>query len=152
MSGIDLVQAAIDRLEAQVSDLKSVEDAAELSELIRRNILPTRTPAAFVLPLGQEAQPSRSGTGRLHQQVQETLGVVLVYRHAGDKTGGKGRAGLVPVREAVRGALMGWQPHGDYTPLEARRTALQGLAAGAVILQMDFATAWIATAAVVPAA
>lgn len=140
---IDLVAAVTDRLKLQVADLQDrVEGAAELAALVQQNKLPQRTPAAFVLPLAQDGGPNDAATGGHRQRVLETVGVVVVVRHAGDATGRKQIAEFVPVLNAVRDSLAGWLPDASYDVFEFLRGRLVGLAGGAALQQLDFRTAW----------
>lgn len=139
---LDLVDLVIHRLADQVPDLAGAEDALQLADLLERGILPQRFPHAFVLPVGDDAEPNLIATGAVRQRVTETIAVLLVHKHAGEKTGGRVRAALEPLKQAVRAALMGWVPDPDYTPFELVRARLVGLAGGAAFLQLDFRTAW----------
>jgi hypothetical protein len=140
---IDLVEAVAQHLREAVPEFGGrVQDAAELAVLIERGILPQVTPAAFVLPLGEDAEPSAVATMFIRQRITEQVAVLLVFRHAGDVTGGRGRAGLEPLKGMTRNALVGWPPHPLLDPIEYRRGRLQGLRGGAVFYQMDFVTRW----------
>lgn len=139
---IDLVDAVIHRLGGEVSDLAGAEDALQLADLLERGVLPQRFPHAFVLPVGDDAEANVILTGAVRQRVVETVGVLLIDKHAGERTGGKVRAALEPIKAEVREALVGWAPDPDYSPLELVRTRLVGLAGGAAFVQLDFRTAW----------
>lgn len=139
---IDLVQSTVARLQAEVPALRRVEGAAELAALVSAGQLPQQTPAAYVLPLGDDAEANRSATVGVNQRVTEQLGVVLIDRHAGSRHGEEARADLVPLIQACRAALIGWQPDGSYSALEYRRGRLVALVTGSVVYQLDFSTRW----------
>lgn len=142
MTALNLVALVIDRLQAEVPELLDVAGAAELSALVQAQALPQRMPAAFVLPLGEDAEPNSIGTGALRQRVTERVGIVILARHAGDSRGGKAVDAVVPLRGAVRDALVGWQPDASCDPFELVRSRLQGLTAGTVFVQVDILTRW----------
>lgn len=135
-----IVDAIIARLESQVPDLRQVEGAAELSEMIERGLLPHRTPAAYVLPLGDDAEDNALGVNAMSQRLTEIVGIVLVVRVAGDARGNRRRQALEPLIEDVRDALLGWVPLPDHDPLEYQRGRLQGMQRAALIHQLDFRT------------
>lgn len=140
---IDLVDAVAARLKVQVADLNDrVEGAAELAALVDKGKLPQRSPSAFVLPLAQDGQANAAATGGHRQKVLEAIGVVVVVRHAGDATGRHQIAAFVPLLNAVRDALAGWEPDSSYEAFDFLRGRLVGLAGGAALQQLDFRTAW----------
>ena len=137
----DLVALVIARLDAEVPALRSVAGAVDFAELVERGQRPQRLPAAFVMWLGDDAERNELlGTGDRVQALTETIGVVLVHQDRGDATGDKAREKLVPLVDAVRGALAGWAPSADHDAIDYRRGRLQGLTAGAVWQQLDFET------------
>jgi hypothetical protein len=145
---IDLAQAVIDRLTAEVAALKGVEGALELADLLGRNILPPQFPHAFILSVGEDAESGNILTGLLSQRVVETIGVLIVDKRAGDRSGDRTRAGLEPLKTSVRVALAGWQPGAGYGPFEEARARLVGIAGGAGFMQIDFRTDWLIRAAI----
>ncbi len=137
-----VVQDVIDRLKAEVTALHGrVEGAAELAALLHRGQGPQRMPAAFVLPLGEDADPN--GHANIHsQRITEAVGVIVVERHAGDATGGEVLDRIAPLLTAVRAALAGWTPASAETVVDYVRSRLVGLKAGAVFIQQSYATAY----------
>lgn len=134
-----LVAAVKARLEAEVGGLaKRVQEAAELSELVRRNQLPQATPAAFVLPLGLRGGGADAATGSFRQAVDETVGVLLVVRSAGDATGARSLPAIDALIEETVGALAGWAPDDQIGVFRVARGALVSLREGAIIYQLDF--------------
>lgn len=135
----ELTDLVIGRLRAQVPALVTIAGAVDFADLVDRGQRPQRLPAAFVLPLGEEATPGELlGTEDWMQERTETIGVVLIHQDRGDATGNAARQKLGSLTAIVRQALAGWQAAGDVGPLHYRRTRLQGLVAGAVWQQLDF--------------
>ncbi|EKE78431.1 phage tail terminator protein [Oceanibaculum indicum] len=143
MSGADLVDSVTTRLRAEVTDLRSVEGAAELSELLGKKIMPARLPAAFVLPLGDDAGGDAYATGLMSQQVTETVAVLVIDKVSGDARGGKSWSrGIVPLKHSVFDALHNWKPGESNDPLQYRRGRLVAVNAAGVFYQLDFQSAW----------
>lgn len=137
--GDDLPALVAEHLATQVPALASVAGAVDFAELVERGQRPQRLPAAFVLPLGDDAPPGDLiGTGDWLQLVEERIAVVLVHQDRGDAKGDRARARLVPLARTVRAALAGWQPTPEHGPFHYVRSRLQGLTAGAVWQQLDF--------------
>lgn len=138
-----LVDQVATRLRDQVAALKSVGLAAELARLVEKGVVPQRLPAAFVLPIGDDAAPNILAAGGHRQNVTETVGVILIDRVAGDATGGKTLGDIEPVRAAIRAAIAGWEPTAPGAePFDYRRGRLHGVF-GAVFYQLDFSTTWL---------
>jgi hypothetical protein len=138
-----VVNAVIGRLSATVEELhQRVEDVVDLAELVKANILPKAMPAAWVLPIGEDAEPAADMAGGFRQRVAETVGVVLVHRVAGDATGKKSRLAVDLLADEVKTALIAWAPVDGIDPFEYRRARLLAMNAGAVFLQVDFLTRW----------
>lgn len=142
----DPVQLVIDRLGAQVAAFAGIEGALELADLMGRKILPQRFPWAFVLEVGEDAEPNALAVNALRQRVVQTVGVLIVHKFAGSHAGAETRAALGPVRQAVRDALINWEPTQDFTPMELVRGRLVGMAGGAAFYQQDFRTDWFVRA------
>ncbi|WP_374653119.1 hypothetical protein [Dongia sp.] len=142
MSAI-VMENIIARLKAQVTALHGrVEDAGELARLIAAGTAPRQVPAGFVVPIGEDAEPAVDMSGTLRQRVTETIGIVLVNSVAGDASGAKSRAPLDLINDAVKTALVGWEPAPGCDLIEFRRSRLVGLQAGAVFIQTDVLTRW----------
>lgn len=139
---MSLVTDVIARLESQVPALIKVEGAAELSLLIDKGKLPPRTPAAFVLWLGEDAAPVATVTGVHRQQVTTVIGVVLVESVAGDATGARAYEEAAPLRDAVTDALAGWPPGTGFEPCAYRRGRFVGMPQGKLMIQVDVSTTW----------
>ena len=87
--------------------LKRVYGAQELAALATA---PAQLPAQFVIPLGEEASPSRH-QGVHHQAVATTFGVVTLVSGA-SRSEDRIAEELAEQRELVEAALAGWQPPG----------------------------------------
>lgn len=135
----DLAALVAERLRARLPELIGVGGAVDFAELVERGQRPQRLPAAFVLSLGDDAQPGDLiGTEDWLQQVEERVAVVLVHQDRGDAGGDKAREKLVPLAGRVRAEIAGWHPGPEYGPCHYLRSRLHGLAAGAVWQQLDF--------------
>ena len=135
----DLAGLVADRLRARLPDLISVGGAVDFAELVERGQRPQRLPAAFVLSLGDDAQPGDLlGTEDWLQQVEERIAIVLVHQDRGDPNGEKARGRLVPLTRRVRAEVAGWHPGPRHGPCHYLRARLYGLTAGAVWQQLDF--------------
>ena len=145
MSAI-VVNGVVERLKAAAPSLGGrVGFVADLSALIAAGNLPARSPAAYVLALGESAGEGAAMVGAQRQRVDETIGVVLVHAVHGDgATGAKSQSVIDAVADEVRQALLGWSPDDDvFAPVEYRRLRPLGLEKGAVVLQLEFATWWL---------
>jgi hypothetical protein len=142
---IDLVGVVAARLKAQVTALQNrVDDAAELAVLIQQKRLPQRVPAAFVLPIGEDAEPAGDHTGLSVQRITDVVAIVLMERKQGDASGAEALAKTVPLRDQVRDAIAGWSPNASpyYEPMQFRRGRMVTMNEGAVFYQLDFSTRW----------
>lgn len=111
------------RLDAQVAALKQIGGAAEYEAASAT--APNATPAAFVIPLGEDPRPS-SGANFIRQQIRVSLGVVLAVRNVADAKGEAAQADLATLRPAVQTALLGWSPT-NAEPLERGAGRLLGM-------------------------
>lgn len=128
------------RIEARVADLAGrVQQAAELSELVRRKALPQASPFAFVLPLGLRARThGEAGAGSFVQTIDEAFAVILFVRASGDITGGKSLPTIDALAWAIIEAVCGWGPEDAIGVFHLRRGQLLSAEAGAVLYQLDF--------------
>lgn len=132
------------RLEPIAALGKRIQPAASLSELMARNQAPQTCPAAFVLPSGIRGGPAEAMAGLFKQDIAEMLSIVLFLRSAGDATGGKMTDVLVPIRNDVIRAIVGWAPQSDWLEGETvgefslSRGTLVSLSAGLLTYQLDF--------------
>jgi hypothetical protein len=127
------------RLEQEVAGLGGrIEGAAALAVLMASDAMPNQTPAAFVVPLGFDAEAPQDFTGLHVQTLRDSIGVVLVVDYAGDASGALALPAIDALAAQVIAALAGWQPPEAIDALALRRGRLAGLRAGAVFYQIDF--------------
>lgn len=139
---IDTAAAVITRLKAEVPALATVGGARAFADLVAKNILPNRMPAAFVIQLGERAGYARR-MGAIAHDVVERVAVVIVDRIEGDDAGARGSASLWPVKAAVRTALAGWPPAAGYAAFAWTAAYVVGLGKpGGVAEQIEFETEW----------
>lgn len=136
----DLVSLTTTKLKEIAEFQDRVEGAAELAALIEAKRLPARMPAAFVLPIGEDAEAPVEMTGVQRQRITEQVAVVILEKKQGDAAGEAGRAKTVPLRQAVRDKLNGAVLNDAYDPMFFVRSRIVGINFGAVFHQVDFAT------------
>ena len=135
----DLAGHIAERLRVRLPELITAGSAVDFAELVDRGQRPQRLPAAFVLPLGDDAElGDLLGTEDWLQQVDERVAVVLVHQDRGDASGEKARSKLLPLATRVRAEIAGWHASPLHGPCHYLRTRLHGLTAGAVWQQLDF--------------
>lgn len=105
---IDIAIAAAARLQDSTGDLfRIVGTVADYESL---SGMPRSVPAAYVLPLAEQADRNQQlspGTLQLHRC---RMGVILFAHHAGDASGSRSVTALHDLREAVQAALVAWMP------------------------------------------
>ncbi len=114
----------IDRLKVQllgVQGVRSVGGAADMDAAMAGTV---SVPAAFVIPLDEEASPSES-TMVTRQRITHGFGVVLGVSNRRDATGAASMGDLAPVRASLKQALIGWTHDAlDGEPVQFRRGKL----------------------------
>lgn len=135
-----LTDEMITRIEATVPALDGrAKEAADLAELVRRKALPQAPATAFVLPLGlRPRSEGDAATGGFTQMLDETVGVLLVVRSAGDATGAKALPQIGDLVDALISAIAGWGPDAAIGVFRVARGQLLSAEAGAVMYQLDF--------------
>ena len=129
----------IARIKATAPALNSiVSGALELAALLKAETLPQRLPAAYVIPLGIDAEPPALSANVYSQSISRGFGVVILAAAAGDATGARSRPLLDQIEAELIAGLCGWEVPGATGVLELRRSRLIGLDAGAVQQQLDF--------------
>lgn len=133
---IDLSLLATERLReqegARFAVVGNVADFAALADL------PRATPAAYVLPLSEMAEPSKMLTHST-QRHECAFAVLLIVRHAGDASGGKAAEELQTLRAAVQAAWVNWAPQpADCGPVQFRSGQLAEFVKGTTVWQDDF--------------
>lgn len=89
--------------------------------------------SAYVVQLNEVAGDNDRMTGPVLQQLQESVGIILVLQSRNDRTGTKARVTLDKVRKAVRAELLGKQPTLDHSALLFQSGELLEMTAGFVI-------------------
>ena len=125
----------IARLQAQCNGFKYTGGVLDLTE---PTLLAPNYPGAFVIPLGESADPNilaGSHLQRLHQQWGILLAIKSMRTSATDQS-----AELQTLRVQVRSALMGWAPDTASDPLEFSSGSLVSLEAGVLLWQDEYTT------------
>lgn len=133
------IERVIERLREQVSDLRQVAGAAALAaaqEDLRS------TPAAYVIPLAEQAARNALIGGAHSQQIAVHFGVVLAARQLRDARGQAGHEELERLRSAVKDALIGWAPDEDHDPIEIVRGQLLALTDAILWWQDEYLTGY----------
>lgn len=135
-----LTDEMITRIKATVPVLDGrAKEAADLAELVRRKALPQAPATAFVLPLGlRQRSEGDAASGAFVQMLDETVGVLLVVRSAGDATGAKALPQIGELIDALITAIAGWGPDAAIGVFRVARGQLLSAEAGAVMYQLDF--------------
>lgn len=115
--GLDGVEAIRARLDDAVADLQSVSTAPELAELIAGRDLPPRSPASFVVDLGDKAGQATVAAGFHRQRIQQRIGVLTVVTYSGKAGARRAQAELEALRKPLADALVAWSPGGSFSPL-----------------------------------
>lgn len=101
-----------------------------------------RTPAAFVLPLAEDAAESVAPAVRAVQYTTATIGVQSVISAPNDRTGARARDELSALLAASRAALAGWKPPGGREVLRFYRGRLLGIDGGRVFWLDEYRLRW----------
>ena len=101
-----------------------------------------RTPAAFVLPVAEDATDSVAPAIQATQHTTATIGVQTLLSAPNDRTGGRTRDELSEVLAASRAALAGWTPEGAREVLQFRRGFLIGIDGGRVEWRDEYHLRW----------
>jgi hypothetical protein len=105
--------------------LKKVGGSADFG--VAETALRNKLPAAFVIPLAEQASPNSSATTLVSQKVNQQFGVILAVSNLRDATGEKALADLAAVRQQVFAALLGWIPLGERSAMELSGGNLQDM-------------------------
>lgn len=125
-----LIRAVIDRL-LPATNLRQVQGALELAAALKAPSV--ATPAAFVVPMGDQPQPDEAFTGSVCQRVRTKVSIVLVVDNKRDGTGNAASDELELLRTKVRKALLGWGP----PSMDSQFSAGPGL-----LIDMDNGRVW----------
>lgn len=109
-------QLLIDRLKSQCLLLRDVGGAADFAAA--QEGLRNKTPAAFVVPLAENATRNSSATLVVRQQVTQQFAVILAVSNLKDARGEKALNDLHQVREQIFEKVLGWSPPGTDSVME----------------------------------
>lgn len=135
---------AVDDLKALVETVDAldgrVQEALELTELLRKGALPQATPFAYVIPIGLRVRSEGDAAANAFtQMIDEVFGVVLIVRSAGDVTGRKSAPKLDVLVWAVVMAVIGGGGEEAIGVYRLVKGSLLSLNEGSAIYQLDFA-------------
>jgi hypothetical protein len=107
------------RLQAEASPpLRMVGKAGDIPVAQDQARGAVQSPSAYVVPIGDTAEPNRLATGAHDQRITDTFGVLLVVRDLSDAKGGAAAQTFSAIKSAVRDALVAWTPSPADTPVE----------------------------------
>ena len=131
------IEAITARLEAAglYKEVLGALDAAALSAA-------PRTPAAFVLPLAEDAAESVAPAVEATQFVTATIGVQTLLSAPNDRGGARARGELSALLAASRELLAGWRPPGAREVLAFHRGRLIGIDGGYVEWRDEYRLRW----------
>lgn len=115
-----------------------VAGAAEFSALTGE---PLSTPAAYVMTEGEASAENSRMTGSVIQRTESDFAVVIVTRNVSDGTGGAASDEIEDLKQAVRDALVGFEPT-DAEPVEHIEGNLLKAKNGSVWWRELFGTAY----------
>ncbi|RMF15193.1 MAG: hypothetical protein D6757_05025 [Alphaproteobacteria bacterium] len=126
----------VDRIRANAPALKHVGGGANLAAL---SSAPSRTPAAFVVPVRESASANTSATMDVAQRITRRFGIIIVVRNASDARGEAALdGGLAAARAEVDAAIVGWAPEADAGLVTRASGRLLSFAAGALWWQDEY--------------
>lgn len=143
--GVDLAAVVGARLKAEIPALKGWGRAADLARLMAAKAMPAAhtVPRAFVIEPDDAAGGDAMATGLLRQEVKVRLTVVLALYHANDPTGAASLEELETLKPQLMAALIGFEPGGEYQPLQHQRRGLvSAVGSPLVVFRHDWRTSW----------
>lgn len=130
------LEPVIQRLRQQAPSLAHVAGGVSLAAL---KSVPSRTPAAFVLPVSEQAGPNTSGTLEVNQRIVRRFAVIVVVRDVRDATGEAAYdGGLSQARGEIDAALVGWAPEPGAGLVTRAGGRLLSFSSGALWWQDEF--------------
>lgn len=124
---------------ATIDGLRGVEEAADLSALLKSGQLPQQSPWAYVLPLGFNGGQPDAVAGMYRQSYEPIIGIVLVVQALDDAKGRKALATIDALEQQLLAKICGWAPDSAIGVFRALRGRLLSVDDGLVIYQIDFA-------------
>jgi len=135
------VQPIIERLKA----LDKFAEVGGVAQFSRAEEMRQTVPAAFVLPLDNEAQRINGELSRysnaVSQYIHDTFAVIIIARNVSDARGEAAIEELAALREAVVNSLVGWVPPGASCELLYRRGRLEKFNDQTVFWRDEYITA-----------
>jgi len=129
----------INKLKANVTALKQVEGAAALEQAMRSGA--RLTPAAFIVPLGEQSQANQLAVMAVQQRTTASFGVVLAVRDVSDASGASAMdQDLSLVRKSLLQALLGFSPNASWGSISHISGSLLRITNGTLWWQDKFQT------------
>ncbi|MEN9671437.1 MAG: hypothetical protein RL018_1714 [Pseudomonadota bacterium] len=121
----------IAKLKSDCPLLKQVSGSADFAAA--KTLLKNKMPAAFVVPLAEQASPNSSATMQVSQKVVQQFGVFIAVSNLRDATGEHAVSDLFSVRQQILQKLVGWTPAGAVSFIEF---------GGGSLMDMDDQVVW----------
>lgn len=125
------IRDQVDEFSDRVAGTAEFEAATEADSL--------DVPHAFVLPLGEEVEPSQTA-GEVTQVINEHFAVVVVVDNSVDMRGQAAADELDDLRTALFSALIGWEPVAEHSGVEFRGGVHLAITRARLWHQFDFSS------------
>ncbi len=109
---------------AQCPSFREVKGVADLASALSQK--GGKKPGAYVFLLRTSAGPNKADN-RVRQQITSSYAILIVTRHANEKTGAKTSNENDDLIKELESKLLGWQPASNYTAMELGGGALVAL-------------------------
>lgn len=131
------MDVVIAQLKSQVTLLQSIEGSASLEYVLKHGA--RSTPAAFVIPLAENPSDNQLSSLAVRQRVQASFAVTLCVKDFSDARGSAAlKQGLMPIRQQVLGALIGFSPLPQSDVITHAKGSLLQISHGVLIWQDHF--------------
>lgn len=113
---MSIISQIVARLEDQCADTFRIFGlAGDLAAL--KDKAPLAAPAVYVF-VKSEASEGNPNFMAVRQLTQIDIGLMLITRNIADAKGGAAAEDIEALKDAVRAALVGYEPEGCHTPIE----------------------------------
>ncbi|MDQ6974102.1 MAG: hypothetical protein Q9M10_04405 [Mariprofundaceae bacterium] len=127
----------IAQLKRHVTLLQSIEGSASLEYVLKHGA--RTTPAAFVVPLAENPSDNQLSSTAVRQRVETSFAVMVCVKDFSDARGATAlKQGLMPVRQQVLAALIGFSPLPQSDVITHAKGSLLQIKSGVLIWQDHF--------------
>lgn len=129
----------IERIKAQVPQLRSVDGAIELVALLDARIPLAPGPVAHVVPTGIRGGAAEAMSGAFVQAIEDVVNVIVSFRSIDDATGRKSVDMVSDLLNDVICAIAGWGPDDALGVFRLVRCSVLRFDAGILVYGIEFA-------------